>query len=64
VSLTETEESIRNDSQRVGAKRNLWVGSERHFISGERKSILFLEGSQAMPALPSVKDGMRMKMLW
>jgi hypothetical protein len=34
----------------------------RHLISEGRKSILFLEGSQAMPARP-VTDRMRVKTL-
>jgi hypothetical protein len=39
-------------------------GGERHFISGEgKKSILYLEGSQAIPARPSAKDRIRVKTL-
>jgi hypothetical protein len=38
-------------------------GIERHFISGRRRSILLLQGSQAMPARPSDKIRMEVKTL-
>jgi hypothetical protein len=49
-------ERERKDSRRVGTKRKLWGRSKRHFISRRRKIILFLEGSQALPARPSDKS--------
>jgi hypothetical protein len=56
-------ERVRKDSRRVEVKRKRLGENERRFISeGGRKSIL-LEGTQAMPARPSDKDRMRVKML-
>jgi hypothetical protein len=46
---------VRKESRIIGAERKL--GGEG------RKSILLLEGSQAMPARPSDKDRMKMKTL-
>jgi hypothetical protein len=46
----------------VGTKRELWERSERNLIL-EGESIILLEGSQALPAFPSDKDGLRIKAL-
>jgi hypothetical protein len=47
----------KEDSRRAGNKRSLWGRSERHFIPGrEGKSILLLEGSQAVLVRPSDND--------
>jgi hypothetical protein len=56
-------EKVRKDSRRVGVKRELWGRSERCFISGGRKSIILLEGSQALHARPSDNGRMRVKTL-
>jgi hypothetical protein len=41
----------------------LWWRSERHFISGGKKSIILLEGSQALPACPSDRNRAEVKTL-
>jgi hypothetical protein len=41
----------------------MWRRTKRHFISGGRKSIILLEGSQAIPARPSDNDRVRVKTL-
>jgi hypothetical protein len=56
----EERKGVRKDSIIVGGKRKLWGRRERHFISGGRKRILLLEGSQEMPTCPS-KDRMKVK---
>jgi hypothetical protein len=38
-------------------------GEGRDFISGGRKSVLFLEGSQKIPTCPSYKDRVIVKAL-
>jgi hypothetical protein len=55
-------ERVRKASRRVEVEIKLLRESERRFISGEGKNIL-LEGTQAMPARPSDKNRMRVKML-
>jgi hypothetical protein len=37
--------------------------SERHFIVGSRKSIILLEGSQAVPVRPSDKSRVKVNAL-
>jgi hypothetical protein len=53
---------VRKASRRVEVEIKLLRESERRFISVEGKNIL-LEGTQAMPARPSDKNRMRVKML-
>jgi hypothetical protein len=52
--ITITEEVV----QRKNKER-----SDRHFVSGGRKSIILLEGSQTLPARPSDNGNMRVKTL-
>jgi hypothetical protein len=66
--ISEENFKTRRDVDRVTKdsrtkKRKLWGRSDRHFISGGRKGILLLEGSQEMPARPSDKYRMRVKTL-
>jgi hypothetical protein len=50
--------------ERSGSKEKIMGKSERQrFVYGRRKSLLFLEGSQAIPACPSDKDSVRVKRL-
>jgi hypothetical protein len=57
-------ERVRKDSIRVEVKRkHLGGGGERRFISEGGRNNILLEGTQEMPARPSNKDRMGVKML-
>jgi hypothetical protein len=51
------------DSRRVGANKTYGSRRKTLFTSREGKSILLLEGFQAMPVRLSVKSSMRMQKL-
>jgi hypothetical protein len=60
--LEPKRERVRKESKRVEAKRK-YGGEVRDTLFQEGESSLSLEGSQAIPARPSDKDGKRVKIL-
>jgi hypothetical protein len=56
-------ERVAKDSRIVEAKKKLWGRNGRLIISGGRKSISLLQGSQVMPTCRSDKDRIRVKTL-
>jgi hypothetical protein len=51
------------DNKRAGAERIFWGRNDRRFISGGRKTVIYLQDSQALLGRPYGKDRIKVKIL-